>query len=406
MKEIITNPSLIALYFFKHDNTNKAPPDRLKSKLALIEDTADHKVFNGNGYQLEWLTYYDTIVLRFYIREDGEFSSQRWLDQQKSLYQIIQDLEISVDVYNFLGSSIVHWGLVDGLEVEKDGTVPPTITKFGNLWQAARPMKEREIAYILQTPRNLEDITRKNFLFAMNYGLVKIESHFHKASTEIREYEKVQEELLGGAKKLDEELVTLLDTLRNKDARKQKETLSEVTQKYISFVEKVSLVNKLQNTLQINIDNYKDRLEILRRENDQVYNFQIKRFERSLNQIKYDLNYCQSTISSVHTGLDLLRGMSSIAIQSRGVSMQAALGVVEIIFVFYYSMGAWHFIIGEEKLAAIPSIYKIMIGSSLAVFVPWGAHAYMNREWKLFATSLVIILIAVIFAVMVTYNIY
>jgi hypothetical protein len=405
MKEIITNPSLIALCFYKRDNTNEAPPDRLRSRLSLIGDEADHKVFRGNGYQLEWLTYYDTTVLRFYIREDGEFSSQKWLNQRESLNQIIQNLEIPVEVDNFLGSSIVYWELVDGLEGEKDGTVPPTITKFGNLWQAARPMKEREIGYILHTPRTLEDITRKNFLFAIDRGLVKIESHFHKASTEIREYDKVREELMGGAKKLDEELVTLLDTLRNEDAQRQREKLSDVTQKYMSFVEKVSLVNKLQNTLQINIDNYKDRLEILRRENDQVYKFHLKRFEISLNQISYDLNYCQSTISSVHTGLDLLRGMSSIAIQSRGVSMQAALAVVEIIFVFYYSLGAWHFIIGEEKLAAIPSMYKIMIGSSLAVFVPLGAHAYMNREWKRFAMSLVIILIAVIYAVMVTYKV-
>ena len=243
------------------------------------------------GHWTRTLIYYDTTVLRFYIRDDGEFPSQRWLNQRESLDQIIQNLEIPVEADNFLGLSIVCWGLVDNLDKE-DGTVPQTITKFGNLWQAAQSMKEREIGYILHTPKTLEDITRKIFLFAIDRGLVKIESHFHKASTEIREYDNAREELLGGAKKLDKELVTLLDTLRNEDAQKQKDKLSNMTQEYMSFVEKVSLVNKLQNTLHVNIDNYRDRLEILSRENDQVYNFHIRRFEISLNQIGYDLNYC------------------------------------------------------------------------------------------------------------------
>ena len=53
--------------------------------------------------------------------------------------------------------------------------------------------------------------------------------------------------------------------------------------------------------------------------------------------------------------------------------MQAALGVVEIVFVLYYSLGIWHYIIGEEKLAAIPLMYKIMIVHVLLCSSP-GEH--------------------------------
>lgn len=362
----ITNPWLIAV-FYKRDSANEKPPNSLTDKLTLVKDEENHKTFKGDEYQLERLKYYDTIVYRFSLGKIGEFSSQTWDEQRESLNQVIQDPEISSN--NILGSSIVYWGLVDSIEDETYGQAPPTITAFGNLWQHALLMDERKIEYILLTPKNLEEKTRKHLLFATRMGIIKIDSHFHKANTEIREYDESRGELMGYLKELDEELITLLNTLRSKDIKKQREKLSVMTPKYAKFTQKVSLVNKLKNTLRINIDNYKERLEILSREKDRVYDPHIKRFERFLAQINHDLKYCQSTINSVHTGLDMLTGINSIATRSRGVAIQAAMAVVETVLVFYYSLGVWHFIIEREKWTTISSIDKLMIGVGFAVFI-------------------------------------
>ena len=410
----IINPWLVALYFYKRGNPNDLLPDSLTSELSLVKDEAGHKTFRGSEYQLEWLPHYDINVLRLSLGETKEFSFKTQFEPPDLLNTITKTLEIPV-VEGFLGSSILYWGLVDSLEGEDYGTAPPTKNEFGNLWQAQSPEGGVEKAHILLTPKALEEKT-KNFLFATDWGFLKIESHFHRSEAEIREYDKIREELMGCREELDKEPVALLSAFSNQDIQKQREELNAMTPRYMAFVGMVSQVNQLKNSLQINLTNYQERLEILRMEKDYVYAPHIKRFERSLIQMKYDLNYCQSTITSVNTGLDLLRGINSIAthstevriqeamseVQRRGVTIQEALSVVEVIFVFYYSLGVWHFIIEKEDWGRISSINKLMVGLCLSVFVPLGTHFLMRRKWWKFGISLAAVLGTVIYAVYLT----
>ena len=75
----------------------------------------NHRMFTGDNYNMEWLTYYDTVVLRFSSKKNGTLSSKDWCEKQRGFFnKKIQDLNIPAD--NFLGSSIVYWRLVDGLE--------------------------------------------------------------------------------------------------------------------------------------------------------------------------------------------------------------------------------------------------------------------------------------------------
>ena len=338
-------------------------------------------------------------------KKNGTLSSKDWCEKQRGFFNNkIQDLNIPAD--NFLGSSIVYWGLVDELEDKQYGTnnKPPTVTEFGNIWKQRESFEEREVEYILITPNKLEEKTRKNFIFAVHRGLIKIESHFHKASTEIMEYNSIREDLMESLRELDNEMVTLLKPIQD-----QEEKLDSMTQKYMSFVEMVSLATKLQNSLHLSIENYRDRLKVLslKKKDNHIYDIHIKRFEKSLNQINYDLNYCQSTMSSVHIGLDLLRGSNSIAIQRSGVNIQAAMVVVEVVFVSYYSLGIWHFIVNDEMWHHIASINKVIVGFGLAIFLTLVSHYYfVSKERINYIGCLVAIVLILIYAYCVTYNIY
>ncbi len=397
----ICNPWLIALFFYKRDSTNEVLPVSLTFNLDLVKNEENHKTFKGDKYKMECLTYDDISVLRFSMGEIGEFSTHKWHDQREFLNKITQNPSFPMN--NLLGSSILYCGLMGSLEDEKNWLTPPTITEFGNIWQQGLLIKEKRMEYILLTPMDVEEKTKKYFLFATDRGLIKVEKHFHKSNTEIMEYDEIRGELMGDIKELDEELITLLNTLRGQVIKKQREKLRILTPKYTAFVQMVSLVNKLKNTLRINIDNYKERLEILSKEKDRVYEPHIKRFEKSLAQIDHDLEYCQTTINSVNTGLDMLRGMNSISTRSRGVAIQAAMAVVETILVFYYSLGVWHLIIKEDKWKAISSIDKLMIGFGYAVFIPLGAHYFMERKWWRFGISIAMLVITVIYTVVITY---
>jgi len=60
--------------------------------------------------------------------------------------------------------------------------------------------------------------------------------------------------------------------------------------------------------------------------------------------------------------------------------MQAAMAVVELTFVFYYSLGVWHFVITEARWAMISAVDKLMVGFLLAVSVHFLAHSFITKD--------------------------
>lgn len=208
---------------------------------------------------------------------------------------------------------------------------------------------------------------------------------------------------MGDQKGLDEALNSLHSAFQNQGIQKQREELNAITSKYMDFIKKVSQVNNVLNTLQSHIVKYNDKLDILRMEEDHVYDPHIKRFERSLVQMNHDLNYFQSATSNIRNDLDLLRGMHSVTTQGKGIASQAALETLEGILIFYYSLNIWHLVIEEKKWEMIPSWEKLLIGFSLAVSAPLCTHFYWHRKWWRFGISLAIFVITIIFAFIVTF---
>jgi hypothetical protein len=400
MKEMIwINLWLIALYFYQWESDSEFPLKDLTKGLTLIEggDNENHKIFTGDDYRLEWIYDYDTVVLRFSAEKNTAIPAQDWCKRQRSLFdQMTQDSAIPA----VLGSSYVNWGLVDSKN-QQYGTHPPTETEFGNLWQ--KSADDDNIEYVLFTPRNLQERTQKHFLFAPKLGLIKIEGHYHKANTEVKEYNRIRKDFIKDVRKLDDEMVTLLRTLHEPGIQDQKKKLDSVTRDYMIFVEMVASVTKLQYALRTSIENYQERLKILKRNNDHIYDRHIRRFERSLSQITHDLNYYQATISSVRTGLDLLRGANSLATQNSGINIQAAMAVLEIVFVFYYSLGIWHFTVDESTWEHITSFSKLLVGAGLAALFTWGSHSYyVSKKRKICMGCAAGALILVVYAYCVT----
>lgn len=94
-----------------------------------------------------------------------------------------------------------------------------------------------------------------------------------------------------------------------------------------------------------------------------------------------------------------------IAGLAEGLKFQAALAVVEGVFVLYYSLGIWHFIIPEEKWNEISARDKGIVGLLLAISVPFATHFYIHRKrWK-FGVSLAVFVTAVIYAFIVTFRV-
>lgn len=94
-----------------------------------------------------------------------------------------------------------------------------------------------------------------------------------------------------------------------------------------------------------------------------------------------------------------------IASLAEGLKFQAAMAIVEGVFVFYYSLGVWHFIIPEEKWNEISSINKGIVCFVLSVSVPLGVHYYIKRGWWRFGVSLSVFVMAVIYAFIVTFRV-
>lgn len=88
--------------------------------------------------------------------------------------------------------------------------------------------------------------------------------------------------------------------------------------------------------------------------------------------------------------------------QKQGLIQQTALTVIEVVFIFYYSLGVWHFVVEEVVWGHITPFSKLGFGFSLAITIPLFAHFLVDKKWKYSAVCLAAILMAIGYAYSVT----
>ncbi|MGF7118376.1 hypothetical protein [Methanobacterium oryzae] len=361
---------LFAFYFFKKNQERE-----IKSILRQLEKLkSDEFKFNP-----EILTYYDLSILRIDIASKKEFSN--WENHKIFLNNLYEKGDI--ESFKPIGLSLVYFGISDNPD-KFPAPNKPVKAEFGNIWKVKSKGPVNNLffsqlsEYIILSNKEKEKKS-KQFIFSGNKGFLILESSLQKVKTEIREYYDVRPNLIESMNILDEETRTILNSL--KDIHKQEEKIRDLTNKYISFTNKVSLVKKVQNTIEINIETYKSELKNLKL-NDNNYSFNyLNNTKVASEQITRDLNYCYSTIENVQTCIDLLRGTNSIDLRKKSLNIQAGLAIVEISFIFYYSLGVWHLVVSEENWLLIPASIKLLIGGGLAVLIPIAAHLIVNERW-------------------------
>lgn len=146
------------------------------------------------------------------------------------------------------------------------------------------------------------------------------------------------------------------------------------------------------------------KLEELIKVNNELINI----LKETIGKIVHPLNSSEVSLPKtgyreyIHVVISELKEI--IAGLAEGLKFQAAMAVVEGIFVFYYSLGIWHFIIPDEKWNEISSINKGIVSFVLSVSVPLEVHNYIKREWCRFGVSLAVFITTVIYAFIVTFR--
>lgn len=416
---MIAEPSLIAIYFYKRNATSDQNlfSHIIENNISLtkLKEENNHKIYANSDKSCcaEWLVFYDIEAVRIVLSKIGSHSPAIWTEQKELLSSMIGDIDKSDEM--FLGASIIYRGLINQLDestqrsVIQDGLRNPLIrlsnkTEYGWLWQIGE-LKENKIEYVFLLPMSMKERADEEFLLARDQGIIKIDSHLHKGYNQIGYYESSREKLMKFAKELDEEQLKLVKSLDNMDVSEQKERLDAISKKYANLVEMISWANTIQNTVNINLGDYRGRWNQIPGNDNSILNHHQKRFERSLEQMKWDFNYYNTIMNGVRAGLEVVRSMNLTSMQKRGLSFQAAVAVVESVFVFYYSLGIWHFLI-EEKWAHIASLDKAIVGLGLAITLTLGSHFFFtekNRSYYRVCIFVAVILMS--YAFMVTYNV-
>lgn len=406
----ITNPALIAIYFFKSKQGNEIQD--LSSALVKTfslevyesENLNENYIvyMSGNNY-LEQIRLYDIVALRLCLMEAGEHPPSIWQGLREHLDHISGD---------FLGLSILYFSLTDDEKSDPSTIIEeglnlspklPTNLEYGFMAQVKDyDYESKTIEYALISQTSLEDRVKDEFLFARDRGFLKLESYLHKEYDQIRRYSNNRKELFKSLKELDEKAIEMINAINIQSPPTPKPKLNEVSERYAKFVAMNAKVSTLRNAIQTNILNYKKHIDLLPKKEDHVFDLHLKRFEKEERQIKFDLNRCNSTINSVSTGLELLRSTDSAKMQKQGLIKQTALAVLEVVFVLYTSISLWKIVVDDSVWRDISPLSKLGFGFTLAITLPLFAHFLVEKKWKYSAACLVVILMAVACACWVT----
>ncbi len=406
----VTDPSIIAIYFYKRNGIGNQLLKSVVDKLSLtkLEETNDYKKYGAGSHSAEWIDYYDLETVRIVLVKKGDYQPAVWEEQKKFLSKIIGNVDKKDDM--FVGASIIYKGFFKEMDESIQhstigmGLHNPVIRLSnkigcGVLWEIGE-LKGDMAEYVFLSG------VEEEILFARDWGIIRIDSHLHKGYNQIGLYQDARDKIMNFAKELNEEQLNLVRSLDKLNASEQKERLDAISIKYATFVEMISWVNTIQNTIQINISGYRDRWDQIDGNDGTILSFHIRKFKRAVEQIKHDLIYYNSILNGVQTSLEVLRSVNSADMQKHSLSLQGAVAIVELIFVFYYSLGIWHFLIGEEKWAHIASLDKAIVGLGLAFTLTQGSHFYFtgkNRNFYRICIAAAIVIL--IYAFLITNSI-
>jgi hypothetical protein len=407
--------ALSIIYIFKQDEEAKNLFDDLTKKFALTEHKDDvnykYKFYSNDNCCLEWLSFNSVIGIHILIEKQDKGFADTWAGYKSSFEQSVEYPKSS----EFFGASILYWGFLD-TEIDKSRgreiienelglkTEQSTELKQGGVLWLIKDynQKSKAIEYAIFSPKL--NLKKREFILKIIHLLMPIELSAHIQRDQIKHYKNHRDELLSFMEKLNTATLNMLKAFNIKSSESPHNELDKLSKLYSGFVGMVSWANNILNTAQIELSNYKELADKIskEKEEDEIFEKQLRNFEKEIEQVRYDLNYCDSTIKNANTGLELLRVADSARMQKQGLIQQAALTVIEVVFVFYYSLGVWHFIVAESVWEHIAPLGKLGFGFTLATTVPLFAHFLVEKKWKYSFACLAFIFTAVAYACWVT----
>ena len=404
--------ALSIIYILKEGEEANNLFEYLIKKFSLTEHKDDanykYKFYSNDNCCLEWLSFNSVIGIHILIEKQDKCFADTWAGYISSFEQSVKYPKSS----EFFGASILYWGFLD-TEIDKSReieiienelrlkTEQSTELKQGVLWLIKDyNQKSKAIEYAIFSPKL--NLNKREFILEIIHLLMPIELSAHIQRDQIKHYKNHRDELLNFMQKLNTETLNMLKAFNIKSSESQHKELDKLSKQYSSFVGMVSWTNNILNTAQIELSNYKELADKISKEEDEIFEKQLRNFEKEIEQVRYDLNYCDSTTKNANTGLELLRVADSARMQKQGLIQQAALTVIEVVFVFYYSLGVWHFVVAESVWEHIAPLGKLGFGFTLATTVPLFAHFLVEKKWKYSAACLAFIFTAVAYACRVT----
>ncbi|HHT9154084.1 MAG TPA: magnesium transporter CorA family protein [Candidatus Hypogeohydataceae bacterium YC40] len=136
----------------------------------------------------------------------------------------------------------------------------------------------------------------------------------------------------------------------------------------------------------------------------EAFKTHLEELSENLSSVHDLLDSCKDSISSMH---DACYTMLSCQMQERSLRIQAAMRMLELIFVPYYTLATWDYVVSAETWNLIPSWFKIPITAGITLCLPIVVHDIVEQKvkglkfWAAVSGFICSAILAVIFSVAV-----
>ncbi len=145
------------------------------------------------------------------------------------------------------------------------------------------------------------------------------------------------------------------------------------------------LIQSVEDALS-NLRNLKARVVVPSQ--DEIFCEKERLLELQKSQLQSDAAYLHNTFEAGRVVLDSIEDHMELEYtrelkesNKKSLSLQSAAFIIEFALVFYYFLGSWHYIIGEERFNEIPELARLGCATSIASILCAGTHLF--AKWRL-----------------------
>lgn len=397
-----------------------------KTENQLVLDTAQsHLIIFTNKARTE------TVEVNLAIADNVIFATILWSAVDISLNR--QERFSVVDkLLNYLseaGVTAVSLSLamigVNGVSADLAELLPHDTSYSGKTgWGVIHHFRETALnkrhLYVLESNGYPATPTRE----FLTKGLVEIDWPLHRLTREIVYYQDQNQTIKETKKRIDKEISEALQRKTvflepgQAEITALESEIAGLSQKYSLLASNLHLVREYATKLSQEIEALNrvlekhfvsglDVLEDFPGVHQQSFNKSLTQLKNDESNLRLSLESAKAAIDVVHTQVDLFRGSEGMALQKQtkeflkqNTSLQVAVSVIEVVFIFYYAINAWKEVAFPYKVEELAAGIKFGVVGFFSLAMTYMTHQVaLNLEHdKRVSVKLILSIVAVALA--------